>query len=445
MQGLNNSRGATGERLDVRLVRGTRNVQDVARLVLHRFREDGCLNHVAALTYTTLFAIVPLVTVTYSILSSFPVFNGVGEQLQEMVFSHFVPSAGETVSTWLTSFSNQARNLTAVGMGFLLITALMMLRTVDGAINTIFHVRTKRRAITSFLLYWAILTLGPLLLGLGLAVSSYLATLQFLDVATAIPGVKGGFLRFLPMIMSIMAFTLLYQAVPNRRVRFAHALTGGICVALLLEIAKFGFSLFLSISPTYQFIYGAFAAVPVFLIWIYLGWLLVLLGAEIVHALGEPRRPGYNEFSPVLSMVAMLSVFRERFSQGSSTMLEDVQEAGWPVGQQRWEEVTDWLSKEGVLGRNSQGALVPARSFSHVVFSELLERSPWPLPGTEELDKLTVFEQGRWFQNMVTELQVLNQVRDKVMAGSVDSLLTDESSEIRGGEGLEAGGPPRKK
>ena len=410
-----------------KLLQKARDARRVLVTTVQRFLEDGCFNHAAALTYTTLFAIVPMLTVTYSMLSSFPSFHGIGEQLQSFIFSNFVPSAGETVSQWLTSFSTQARSLTLVGMGFLLVTALMMLRTIDQAINTIFHTKGDRRAVLSFLLYWAILSLGPILIGLGFAASSYLVTLQFVDQATSIFGMKSVILRVMPIFMSAMAFTLLYLTVPNRRVKFRYALTGGVTIALLFELAKSGFAFMLTLSPTYQFIYGAFAAVPVFLLWIYLSWLLVLLGAELVHALGEPISNTEGEFSPNLSMVAILAVFHKQFAKGDATMLEQVQEEGWPVGQRNWELATSWLIDEGIVGRNNSGALVPARGFQTLSLASVMARSPWPLPADNELERLELPKHPDWFEDVVIALKVLNKERDKALSGSLDTVLEEKA------------------
>ncbi|MTI14772.1 YihY family inner membrane protein [Sansalvadorimonas verongulae] len=402
-----------------------RHTRRVLLTTLQRFVEDGCFNHAAALTYTTLFAIVPLLTVTYSMLSSFPFFHGMGEQLQSFIFSNFVPSSGEVVSQWLTSFSTQARSLTMIGMAFLLGTALMMLRTIDHAINRIFHTQGERRAVTSFLLYWAILSLGPLLIGLGFAASSYFITVKFIHEATTMLGVKGVLLRMMPLFMSALAFTLLYLTVPNRRVQFRFALVGGVTTALLFELAKSGFALLLTLSPTYEFIYGAFAAVPVFLLWIYLSWLLVLLGAELVHSLGEPRSLERGEFSPNLAMVAILSVFHNQFAKGETTMLEQVQGEGWPIGQKHWEQVTSWLTGQGVLGRNSQGALTPAHSFQTLSLASIMSDSPWPQPSSKELNRINLADYPGWFESVVNSLRDVNQAKDKALAGALDTVFSD--------------------
>ncbi len=401
-------------------------VRRVVLLTFRNFLEDDCLNSSAALTYTTLFAIVPLLTVLYSILALFPTFQGTGSDIQQFIFSSFVPSAGETVSEWLTSFSNQARNLTYVGLGFLVVTALMMLRTVDGAINMIFHANSSRRPVASLLLYWVILTLGPILLGIGFAMTSYLMTLQFLDDATNLLGVQGLLLRVLPVFMSAFTFTLLYLVVPKRKVHFSHALIGGFFVAFATTLSRLGFTLFLKISPTYEFIYGAFAAVPVFLIWVFLSWIIVLMGAELVHALGEPRNMECQDFSLMLSMVAILATFCERFEQGLPTDLEHVQKAGWPVSQRHWEQVTGWLMGNGLVGEHASRALVPARPFSVVQLSDVIRQCPWPLPKEHELQGLKAMTFPTWFTDLVAEFEGLNSVRDGRLAGSLEVRLQNQ-------------------
>lgn len=202
------------------------------------FFKHRCLDNAAALTYTTLFAVVPMMTVTYSMLSAIPSFQGVGDTVQSFIFSHFVPTASEQIQSYLSSFSQQARKLTGVGVAFLVVTAFMMLRTIDRAINQIWQVDRVRRGVAGFLLYWAILTMGPFLIGVGFVLTSYLASLKLIADTTAYLGVDQWLLRLTPMLLSSLVFTLLYLAVPNRPVPFRHAFTGALVVAFLLELAK---------------------------------------------------------------------------------------------------------------------------------------------------------------------------------------------------------------
>ena len=396
----------------------------VTVMTLRNFYADDCLTNAASLTYTTLFAIVPLLTVLYSILALFPTFQGVGTDIQEFIFSNFVPEAGEVVSDWLTSFSQQARNLTFIGVGFLLITALLMLRTVDYAINAIFHTVDSRRPVANILLYWVILTLGPLLLGLGFAATSYLATLVFLDEAAATLGIKGAFLYVFPGLMNVVVFTLLYMVVPKSRVSFAHALVGGIFVSMVSTVARIGFTHIMRISPTYEFIYGAFAAVPIFLLWIFLSWLVVLMGAELVHALGESNIDCRTLFPPMLAMIAILATINKRFENGKATDLTNVQAEGWPVNQHNWELATGWLLEEGVIGRHMSGAMVPARAFHSIEFAEIVHQCPWRFPRNYELHTLKPSFYPQWFTELVTDFEALHRIGSERLGGSLEQRLT---------------------
>lgn len=172
-------------------------VVDFWRFLLQRFLADRGISSAAALTYTTLFAVVPMMTVTFAMLSAVPAFQGVGEQIQRFVFRTFVPSAGAAVQEYLWAFTAQARQLTWVGVLLLAVTAVMMLMTIEQAFNTIWRVRKSRRGLSSFLLYWAILSLGPLLLGSGFLISTYLTSTSLLTGPDALVEAKT-LLRFTP-------------------------------------------------------------------------------------------------------------------------------------------------------------------------------------------------------------------------------------------------------
>ncbi len=277
--------------------------------LLRQFDRHQGKQNAAALTYTTLFAVVPMMTVTYAMLSSIPSFQGVSQQLEGLIFDNFIPSTGATVREYLAQFASQARSLTAVGVGFLIVTAYMMLKTIETTFNNIWQVERSRTGIASFLLYWAVLSLGPLLLGLGFVLSSYVASLPLFSDATVVLGGRERVLSLLPLLLSSAAFTLIYAAVPNCRVPFKHALVGGVVVALLFEAAKRGFALFVSQFPSYELVYGAFAAVPMFLAWIYISWLIVLVGAELVRAQHSYRHRLQSVDSELLLALRLLESF----------------------------------------------------------------------------------------------------------------------------------------
>ena len=225
------------DRLDVRQMNFQRRRAEVARRCRSGEDQDGAASlrrsssawpatsSAAALTYTTLFAVVPMMTVTFAMLSAVPAFQGVGEQIQHFIFRNFVPSTGAAVQEYLWAFTEQARQLTWVGVLLLAVTAFMMLVTIEQAFNTIWRVRKSRRGVSSFLLYWAILSLGPLLLGSGFAISTYLTSTSLLSGPDAVVGAKT-LLSFTPLLFSVAAFTLIYATVPNARVPLKHALAG---------------------------------------------------------------------------------------------------------------------------------------------------------------------------------------------------------------------------
>jgi len=259
-------------------------------LVVHRFVQDGGLHHTASLTYTTLLSLVPLMTVSLAIFSAFPVSDRVGAQLQDFLFQNMVPASGEVIRQYLEEFSSKASRMTGTGSAFLVIVAVMMMATIDRAFNTIWQVRRKRSALSMFMVYWAILSLGPIFMGISVVLTSYFVSMPLFEDAAETLGVgRHGLLWLMPMLASAVAFTLLYMVVPNRSVPLRHALFGGLLAALLFEAAKRGFALYVTTFPTYQAIYGAMAAVPVFLIWIYLSWLVTLLGAEFTYCLSIYR------------------------------------------------------------------------------------------------------------------------------------------------------------
>ena len=254
---------------------------------LHRrIGHDRLTVTAGSMAYVTLLSLVPLLTVVLSALSTFPVFAGLGELLQNFVIENFVPAAGEVVKQYLNEFVANAGKMTAVGVGALFVVALMLISSIDTSLNYIFRVHAKRRPVISFSIYWMVLTLGPILVGTSIAISSYLGSLNLLD-SEAVHGLFQQTLRALPVIMSSSAFLVLYLLVPNIKVRFHHALTGAIVASLLFELSKKGFALYITNFPSYQVIYGALAVIPILFVWVYLCWCIVLLGAEITASLRE--------------------------------------------------------------------------------------------------------------------------------------------------------------
>jgi membrane protein len=249
--------------------------------LFRRFDQDHCLQIASSLTFTTLLALVPLVTITLTLISAFPVFSGLGEHIHAFLLANMLPEkAGNVVSGYIEQFSGRAGRLTAVGTVFLAVTAFMMMFTMERAFNSIWRVSRPRPLAQRILIYWAALTLAPILIGASLSITSYLVGAS-LGLTRETPLAGTAILWLVPFALTWAAFTLVYYFVPNRAIRPRHALIGGLVAAFVFEIMKRSFAVFIAQIPTYSLVYGAFAVFPIFLLWVYFSWVVVVIGALI--------------------------------------------------------------------------------------------------------------------------------------------------------------------
>lgn len=256
------------------------------RLAARRFWFDNCTQAAASLAYTSLLAVVPLMTVMLGILSAFPAFEQVQDRVQALVFDTLVPQVGETLVDNIETFSERAASLTGAGVVGLIIASVVLLSTIEAAFNGIWRVRDERSIIVRVLSFWAILTMTPILIAASIS-----ATSQFLgdaDISSEDP-VWSFFLSFMPLLFQFLGFSLLYRLIPNCPVRTGDAMVGGAAAALLFEMGKNGFAFYIASFPTYETIYGALATVPIFLFWLYLAWSIILLGAVIAATFPDWR------------------------------------------------------------------------------------------------------------------------------------------------------------
>ena len=293
---------------------------------LGRLHKDNLTQVAASLTFTTVLAVVPLLAVILSLFTAFPIFQDFQLALEEFLANNLMPVAvADNIMSYLNTFAQQARSMTTVGAIFLIVTSILLMKTIDEALNAIWKVRKQRPLSKRILVYWALLTIGPLMLGASLWASSYITRAQFGLVAEL--GVLQNIIAtVLPLLTSIIGFTLLYYTVPNRVVHWRDAFIGGLTAAVVLELMKTGFAYYISNFPSYTLIYGTFAAIPLFLLWIYLSWLVVLLGASIAAILPQLRltdldsheQAGFN-FIVSIHLLRLLHQSRDDNPPGKST------------------------------------------------------------------------------------------------------------------------------
>ncbi len=279
-----------------------------SRFLWQRFLDDKCFETAGALSYTTLVSLVPLTVAVFAMFSAFPVFEGARTTLVDFVFDNFVPAAGETVQNAIQGFASNASKLTGISILVMLFSALSMMISIEDRLNQIWRVHRARAWGSRLLLYWAALTLGPILIVGGIAVTSYVTALPLLQgAATQITGIGHSLLSVLPFLVTFLTLWLLYAVVPNCKVSRRDALIGATLGAILFEIVRWGFTMFVRHAQTYQQIYGALAAIPIFLLWIYLSWVIVILSASIAASVSafdfhapKERLPAGAEFLGLL-------------------------------------------------------------------------------------------------------------------------------------------------
>lgn len=309
-----------------KLQEGWTNTIGMGRFILACGIREKLLEVASSLTFTTVLAIVPLLAVALSLFTAFPLFGEFSLALQGFLAHHLMPTEiSDTIMEHLNAFAAQASHLTAVGGLFLLVTALLLIMTIDSALNDLWHVHKQRPFLQRFLVYWAVISVGPVLMGASLWTTTYLAR-ESMGLVTEMPVIIESTASLLPFLITGFGFTVLFLIVPNCSVEWKDAAAGGVLAAFLLEVMKRGFAFYIAQFPTYAVIYGAFATVPVFLLWVYLSWLGVLAGALLSANLPAMRSGRWSivnrpcgDFLDALHIIAELARARGSRPAGISS------------------------------------------------------------------------------------------------------------------------------
>ena len=298
---------------------------DTAITLRERFKEDRLGLTAGSLTFTTLISLVPLVTVMLALFSAFPMFASFQVALEDYFLQSLVPDTiAKPVLSALTQFAGKANRLGTFGLVFLVVTALALMLTIDRSLNAIWRVREPRPIAQRVLVYWATVTLGPLLLGMSLSLTSY-AISASRGVVSAMPGGVAVLLTAMEFALLALGLASLFHYVPNTHVRWRHALAGGVFSAICFEVAKSLLGWYVRQVPTYAVVYGAFATVPIFLVWLYISWVLVLLGAVVaayapslqMRSVRRAQGPGHR-FELAVSLLDVLNTSRGSSARGSN-------------------------------------------------------------------------------------------------------------------------------
>jgi membrane protein len=392
---------------------------------VRRFLGVGCPQSAAALTYMSLFAVVPMLTLMYSMFSLVPAFQELGGQVEEFIFSKFLPSSGQEITGYLSEFSSQARKLSVAGVAIIFLTALLMLSNIEKTFNHIWATTGGRKGLAGFLVYWAILSLGPLLLAIGMIMSTYLMSLRLVVAEVDSLGLVALLFSYLPWLLTWLAFTLLYVAVPNCKVRVVYALFGGLITTLLFESAKALFGQLVAHS-IYTNVYGAFAVIPLFLMWIYLLWVLILFGAELVRSLETFQYQGRD--TPLPDLLAVLIVLWQcwrRQQRGHSLSDRSMSIVGLNVEQ--WRRLRDMLLGQRILEKTASGQYLMIRDADTIRLADI---SGWLGQGFNSGDKAfneKLVSAHPWIENYDRLMRDNQQLTEQNMNMSLQMLFASHS------------------
>ncbi|MDM1248168.1 YihY family inner membrane protein [Acinetobacter sp. R933-2] len=367
--------------------------------VIRRFEADRCRDQAGSLTYTTLFAVVPMLTVFLVIISSIKALEPARQQLQQMIYSNFLPKTSIAFDKAFNVFTQNSSNLTVIGVLFLFVTTVMMLTSIETVFNRIWRVQETRNGIVGFMRYWTIISLGPILLGSAFVISSTLASMNVLHNNFAGYQVDGtALLMVISFALTVLGFFILYWTIPNRNIPVRAAAISGVFSAIVFELLKNLFGFIMTNFTSYTLVYGAFAAVPIFLLWIFMSWNIVLLGVEISYALTAFHTGKIQTRHPIFMLLDVLELFYKRQQTGQTvTDAEALKILGrGEIG--RWPAYVNLLEKQNIVKRTDNDEYVLVRNLDTVDFWSFYKALPYTLPNQNDIKN--VHDDDIWMQKI---------------------------------------------
>jgi len=377
--------------------------QQLRRLASHtwrHFKEDRCLEEAASLSYTSLLSLVPLLAVIFGVASAFPVFDRWSTELQSFVLRNFVPASSSQFEAYLSGFLDSVSRLTLPGTFTLILTALLLMIRIEQAFNRIWRVPVARSLLNRVVMYWAVITLGPITLGVATALSAD-PVIEFLGLKAGASDSWQGLGVFL---LFWLAFCMVFLLVPNRRVRLWHASIGALLSALLFQAARVGFVWFVA-KASYNVLYGTLAAIPVFLLWLYLVWVVTLLGASLAaslttfHERGDWSWPWEWEFLLAYRLIGHLWKAQ---CAGLSLSTEDLSDAEEGVSSMVLKRLLEHFIQAGIVTQDQQSNWLLSRDLDRLTVLDLYHAGRFHLPLGRPVNLPTT---SAWDEALLTRIE----------------------------------------
>jgi len=385
----------------LQIPRPVKRVHRLARHVWKHFQEDRCLEEAASLGYTSLLAMIPLLAVVFGIIAAFPVFSQWSENLKAFIFENFLPATGEQILPYIDTFLGSISSLTLPGTIMLIVTALMLMVRIEVALNRIWRVDLNRTILNRIVMYWAVLTLGPILIAAAVALSAQ----NVLTVLGMQDGISPGIHRIGIFLLTWLVISLFFVLVPNRRVRIKHALAGALLSTVLFELAKAGFIAYVS-NANYRVIYGALATIPIFLFWLYIVWNVILFGASLAASLttfSDYRKydtdwPKKWEFQLVYRLVGHLWTAQRNGKTLSNGELLDLEQQ---ASELQIVKLMSRMRDQDIVHNDEAGNWILMRDLEELSLADLYSQEDFYLP-LEDIEQLP--RESGWDQAFVASL-----------------------------------------
>ena len=392
------------------------------------FLDDRCFEAAGSLSYKTLLALVPLLAVVIGIVSTFGIFDEWIHRVETYLFTHFVPTKGEEIQAYLHEFVSRTSGLTGAGSLVLVVIAILLMNTIEQSFNRIWRVRRARSWLNRFVMYWAVLTLGPMLLGASLALTSYFALLSTNAPELLQHIFESFWARMAPFLIAWFGFSVMFMVVPHRRVQLKHAVVGALLSALLFELAKAAFVFYVGFSTTYEHLYGALAIIPIFLLWIYVLWVVVLLGASLTAALTTFRASeSVGQWSESFRFVLLLRIIQHLYwaqRRAQEVTVDDLRHLEPWATDQAIQDLVGILEKQGIATFDESGrvflsadldawSMLDLYRLDHFVFPAFFLEH---LPRRDELDERIT----KFFESMRQNWSLMSRSAKAVLIAPVE-------------------------
>lgn len=401
--------------------------------VWDRFTQDRGWRMAAGLSYTSLLAIVPLSAIAFSMLAAFPVFEGVKERFQSILFQNLLPQSADAMQEYFNTFISNTSGLSALGIVALALTAVLLLGTIEADMNAIFRVKKARALVPRLLVFWAMLTLGPLLLGASFSLSTYFfAATKWMGVDVFV-GPIGLLSQFAPTAIIILLLGLFYLTIPNRSVSVRAACIGGLSAGLLFAGLRQVFGWYVATFPTYQNIYGALSVVPIFLVWMYLSWTVVLLGGVLTASLTEWQRAGGKPLSKALGAgpklvtgLRILATLMKASVNGKKvarrSLLKDL-----GCAEEAADHVMALLREGGFVQRTDRGGWVLSRDLNQCTLFDLYDVLELGLR-EDDLSQINEGTHEEWSEGLSEKLDELRGAEKSAIDVSIGQFLGNQGT-----------------